>query len=124
MKKILIIVGVIVALVIAALLIAPLVIPVDTYKTELLAQVEKATGRKARIDGDFGISLFPTVRFSAGKVSLANARGGKAANMVSLDKLNVQVAILPLLSGTVVIDSFVLDKPVINLEVDAQGRPN
>lgn len=124
MKKVLIIVGAIVGLAIAALLIAPAVIPVDTYKTELLAQVEKATGRKARIDGDFGISLFPTVKFSAGKVSLANAKGGKAANMVTLDRLNVQVAILPLLSGTVVIDSFVLDKPVINLEVDVRGRPN
>ena len=44
--------------------------------------------------------------------------------MVSLEQLNVQVAVLPLLGGNVVIDSFVLDKPVINLEVDRQGRPN
>jgi len=124
MKKTLIVIGAVVGLVIAALLIAPAVIPVDTYKSELLAQVEKATGRKATIDGDFSISLFPTVKFTAGKVSLANAKGGKAPAMVTLERLNVQVAILPLLSGTVVIDSFVLDKPVINLEVDANGRPN
>tara|TARA_R110000868_G_scaffold1844_13_gene14661 strand:+ start:9262 stop:11295 length:2034 start_codon:yes stop_codon:yes gene_type:complete len=124
MKKTLIIVGSVIGLVIVALLVAPAVIPVDTYKDELLVQVEKATGRKARIDGDFGISLFPTVKFTAGKVSLANAKGGKAATLVSLEKLNVQVAVLPLLSGTVVIDSFVLDKPVISLEIDAQGRPN
>lgn len=124
MKKTLIVIGAVVGLVIAALLIAPAVIPVDTYKTELLSQVEKATGRKATIDGDFGISLFPTVKFTAGKVSLANVKGGKAPTMVSLERLNVQVAILPLLSGTVVVDSFVLDKPVINLEIDASGRPN
>jgi AsmA protein len=124
MKKLLIVIGGLVVLVIAALLIAPMVIPVDTYKDEILAQVEKATGREARIDGDFGISLFPTVKFTAGKFSLANAKGGKADKMVSLEQLNVQVAIFPLISGNVVIDSFVLDKPVINLEVDAQGRPN
>lgn len=124
MKKTLIVIGAIIGLVIVALLVAPALIPVDTYKSELLAQVEKATGRKARIDGDFSISLFPTVQFTAGKVSLANAAGGKTATMVSLDRLNVQVAVLPLLSGTVAIDSFVLDKPVINLEVDAKGRPN
>lgn len=124
MKKLLIIVGGLIVLVIAALLIAPMVIPVDTYKKEILAQVEKATGREARIDGDFGISLFPTVKFTAGKFSLANAKGGKADKMVSLEQLNVQVAVFPLISGNVVIDSFVLDKPVINLEVDAQGRPN
>lgn len=124
MKKTLIAVGAIVVLAIVVLLVAPAVIPVETYRTELLAQVEKATGRKARIDGDFSISLFPTVQFTAGKVSLANAKGGKAATMVSLDRLNVQVAVLPLLGGTVVVDSFVLDKPVINLEIDARGRPN
>ena len=124
MKKLLIVIGGLVVLVIAALLIAPMVIPVDTYKKEILAQVEKATGREARIDGDFGISLFPTVKFTAGKFSLANAKGGKADKMVSLEQLNVQVAVFPLISGNVVIDSFVLDKPVINLEVDAQGRPN
>lgn len=124
MKKLLIVIGALVVLVIAALLIAPMVIPVDTYKKEILAQVEKATGRQARIDGEFGISLFPTVKFTAGKFSLANAKGGKASQMVTLEQLNVQVAVLPLISGNVVIDSFVLDKPVINLEVDAQGRPN
>lgn len=124
MKKLLIVVGGLIVLVIAALLIAPMVIPVDTYKKELLAQVEKATGREARIDGDFGISLFPTVKFTAGKFSLANAKGGKADKMVSLEQLNVQVAVFPLIGGNVVIDSFVLDKPIINLEVDAKGRPN
>lgn len=124
MKKLLIVIGGLIVLVIAALLIAPMVIPVDTYKKEILAQVEKATGREARIDGDFGISLFPTVKFTAGKFSLANAKGGKADKMISLEKLNVQVAVFPLIGGNVVIDSFVLDKPVINLEVDARGRPN
>ena len=124
MKKLLVIIGGLVALVIVALLVAPMVIPVDTYKKELLAQVEKATGRDARIDGDFGISLFPTVKFIAGKFSLANVEGGTAATLVSLEQLNVQVAVLPLFGGNVVIDSFVLDNPVINLEVDAQGRPN
>lgn len=124
MKKLLIVIGGLIVLVIAALLIAPMVIPVDTYKKEVLAQVEKATGREARIDGDFGISLFPTVKFTAGKFSLANAKGGKADKMISLEKLNVQVAVFPLIGGNVVIDSFMLDKPVINLEVDARGRPN
>lgn len=124
MKKTLIIIGGVVAVIVVGLLIAPALIPVETYKTELLAQIEKSTGRKARIDGEFGFSLLPRVEFTAGKVSLANAAGGKAPNMVSLDKLDVRVAVFPLLSGTVVIDSFVLEKPQINLEVDSQGRPN
>lgn len=124
MKKTLIVIGSVVALVFVALLVAPALIPVDTYKSELLAQVEKATGREARIDGDFSLSLLPRLTFTAGKVSLANAPGAQAPNMVTLEELDVRVAVFPLLRGEVVIDSFVLDRPVINLEVDRQGRPN
>ena len=124
MKKLIIIVGGIIVVVVIGLLVAPALIPVDTYKNQLLAQVEKATGRKARIDGEFSFSLLPTVQFTAGKVSLANAPGAKTPNMVSLDKLNVKVALLPLLHGAVQVDSFVLNKPVIDLEVDKEGRPN
>ncbi len=124
MKKALVIIGAIVGLAIIALLAAPFLIPVETYKSELLAQVEKATGRKARIDGELSISLLPRVEFTAGKVSLGNVPGGKAPIMLSLGRLDVRVAVFPLLSGTVVIDSFVLEKPVINLEIDRQGRPN
>jgi AsmA protein len=124
MKKTFVIIGSILVLAVVALLIVPALIPVDTYKSELLTQVEKATGRRARIDGEFSFSLLPQVEFTAGKFSIANAPGGKATTMISLDKLDVRVALLPLLSGTVVVDSFVLDKPVINLEVDSHGRPN
>ena len=47
MKKFLIVIGALVALVIVALLVAPMVIPVDTYKKELLAQSKCASsGRK------------------------------------------------------------------------------
>jgi AsmA protein len=124
MKKLLIIIGGIIVVIVLILLVAPLLIPMDSYKGELLAQIEKATGRKARIDGDFSFSLIPNVQFTAGKVSLANAPGAKPPEMVSLDKLNVRVALLPLLHGAVEIDSFVLQKPVIHLSIDAQGRPN
>jgi len=56
MKKILIGLGVVVVLVIGAAVIVPMFIPVDVYKREIIAGIEKATGRKARIDGDFKLS--------------------------------------------------------------------
>jgi AsmA protein len=124
MKKVLIGLGAVVVLVIAAALILPAVIPVETYKNQVLAQIEDATGRKAQIAGDFKLSILPNLEFSAGKFSLANAPGVTPAQMVTLDKMTVQVALFPLLSGTVVVDSFVLDKPEIALSVDRNGRPN
>jgi AsmA protein len=124
LKKALLIIGSLFGLLIVALLVVPVLIPVETYKTELLTQIEKATGRKARIDGDFSFSLLPRVEFTAGKVSLANAPGATAPMMMGLDRVDIRVAVMPLLSGNVVIDSFVLEKPLINLEIDRQGRPN
>ena len=124
MKKIAIGLGAIVVLLIVAVVAAPFLIPTETVKNELLAQVKSATGRDARIDGDFKIALLPRVEFVAGKVTFANAAGGKAKNMVSVDKLNIQVALFPLIGGNVEIDAFVLEKPIINLEVNKAGIPN
>jgi len=124
MKKLLIGVGAVVVLVIVAALVVPFLIPAETYKSQLLAQVKEATGREARIDGAFKIAILPRVEFVAGKVSFANAPGSKAATMVSVDNLNVQVALFPLLGGKVEIDAFVLEKPVINLEIDKAGKAN
>jgi AsmA protein len=124
MKKILIGFGVLLVLVIGAALIVPAFIPVDVYKREIIAGIEGATGRKARIDGAFKLALLPRVEFVAGKVTLGNAKGGRAKSMMSLDRLTVRVGIFPLLSGNLEIDALVAEKPVINLEVDKSGRPN
>lgn len=124
MKKILIGLGVLVVLIVALAIIVPLLIPLDTYKAQALTRIEQATGRKARIDGELSFSVLPTFKFTAGKVALANAPGAQPAEMVTLDKLNIRVAIFPLLRGNVVVDAFVLDKPVISLSIDRSGRPN
>ncbi len=124
MKKLLIGLVAFVVLIVAAALIAPFVIPAETFKGQLLTQVREATGREARIDGDFRIALLPRVEFVAGKVSFANTANGTAKNMVSVDRLNVQVALFPLFGGNLEIDAFVLEKPVISLEVDKAGKPN
>jgi len=124
MKKILIGLGALVVLLIAAAFIVPALIPVETYKNQVLAQIESATGRKAEIAGDFKLAVLPNLEFSAGRFSLANATGTAPAQMVTLDKMTVRVALFPLLSGTVVVDSFVLEKPEIFLSVDRNGQPN
>ncbi len=124
MKKLIVGLVAVVVVVIAAVVIIPFVVPADTIKEQLLAQVREATGRDARIDGEFKFSVLPRAEFVARKVSFANAKGGKAKDMVTLDGLNVQVALFPLIGGNVEIDAFVLEKPVISLEIDRNGKPN
>lgn len=124
MKKLLIGLGVVVVLLIAAVVIIPFLVPLETYKTELEAQVEKNTGRKFKIAGDLSFSVLPRLEIEASKVSMSNARGAKTANMLELNKLQLQLALFPLLSREIVVDRFVMVDPVINLEIDKRGKPN
>ena len=124
MKKILIGIAAVVVLLIVAALVIPFFIPADRYMREITARVKDATGRDLAIAGDVKFSLLPRLEIEVNKVSFANAPGAADKNMATLNKLQVRVQMLPLLSGNVAIDSFVLVDPVIRLEIDKQGRPN
>ena len=124
MKKLLIGILGLIAVVVVVLVVAPFVISVDVVKEKITAGAEDATGRKLTIAGDFDLSILPRVRIKAGDVKFANAPGAKQANMLELAEMEIGLSLFPLLGGAVELTSFVLIDPVINLEVDAKGRPN
>ena len=124
MKKLLIGLAVIVVLVLAALVAVPYFIPVDTYKQQIAKAAREATGRDLAINGDFRLSLLPRFELEAGDVVFANAPGASQAEMAKLAQLLVRLEVLPLLTGEIAVDSFVLVEPVIHLEIDRQGRAN
>jgi len=124
MKKFMIGILVLILLLVAAALAAPFVIPADIYKAKLIAAVKESTGRDLKIDGPISFSLLPQIALSAQDVSFANAPGGIAQDMVQLKSMALKLKLLPLLTGTVEINSLVLVEPAIALEIDKQGRPN
>ena len=124
MKKLFIGLGVIVVLLVAAILIIPPLIPLETYKQELQTKVKETTGRELRIDGDIGLSLFPAIAVAVEDVRFANVPGAVTEQMAQISKLELALQVAPLLSGEIAVDKFVLVDPVINLEVDADGKPN
>lgn len=97
---------------------------VNQYKGELTQVVEEATGRKLVIGGDIGfkISLIPTVVVE--DVKFANASWGSKPDMLSLDKFEVQVSLMPLLSGNILVNRVILLEPEILLETNKQGKGN
>ncbi|HZL60639.1 MAG TPA: AsmA family protein [Stellaceae bacterium] len=124
MKKLLIGVGAVVALLIVAAIAVPFFVPVDAYKTKLIDAVRESTGRDLRIDGPMSFRLLPNIALSAENVSFSNASDGVAKNMAQLKSLEVRLRLLPLLTGTIAVDSFVLTDPVIALEIDRGGHAN
>ncbi len=124
MKKVLVGFAVVIVLIVAAAIAIPFLIPLETYKEEIAGQVRNATGRELTIKGDIKFSLLPQIELEVDDVAFSNAPGASTKEMVKLAKLQLRLKPMPLLSGEVVIDSFVLVDPVIQLEVDKQGRPN
>ncbi len=124
MKKLfLILLGVVVVLIGAALAL-PFVIPTETYKQQLAAQVERATGRRLDIQGPLHLSLLPSVALEAQDVRFANMPGAVEPEMARLKALLVELKVWPLLHGSVEVARFLLVKPVIHLEVTKAGQPN
>jgi len=88
------------------------------------AEAEKATGRKLTIAGDIDlkISLSPAIEVEDGR--FANADWGSRPELVSVQRLELEVALLPLFSGDIQVKRLVIVAPDILLETDAQGRGN
>lgn len=105
-------------------LVLPFLIPVGAFKGQIVERVKAATGRDFAINGPMSLSLLPRFALEVNDVSLGNAPGMSDKTMAHLAKLELQVQPLALISGKLVIDSFVLIDPKIALEVDKQGRPN
>ena len=124
LRTVLIAAGVVVALPIAGIAIFAATFDANAYKPRIAAAVKEATGRDLALNGPIGLKLglHPGVRVE--DVAVANAPWGSRPEMAKLRALEVEVAILPLLSGTIQVNRVVLLSPDILLETDAEGRGN
>lgn len=87
--------------------------------------VTDATGRELRIEGDLKpVWNWVHPRFRAEKVSFANPEWAAEDHMFTADLVEASLSLLPLLRGRVVLPEVHLERPVVNLERDAEGRKN
>ena len=91
----------------------------NNYKSQIVEQVENATGRDFRIDGDINLSVFPWIGLKVEGVSLGNAEGFSAPQFASIKQIDVRVNVLPLLKKQVQINTIRLHGLDVSLEVDA-----
>jgi len=124
MKKVLIAIVVLVVIVVGGVAALPFLIDVNSFKPQIEAQAKEALGRDLKLGGPIKLTLWPNIGLETTDVRLANAPGGQAKDMATLKSLVVSVKLMPLLSKNLEIDSFVLNQPVINLEVDKAGKAN
>jgi AsmA protein len=110
--------------IVAIVLVLPFVVPTDAYRDRIETATAHATGRALRIEGPLRLMLFPQFGLKAEKVTFANMPGGHASAMASVGDIKLVLHFLPLLSGRIELAQIVLERPVIELEVTAEGRSN
>jgi uncharacterized protein involved in outer membrane biogenesis len=87
-------------------------------------RVKAATGRELTVRGGASLALSLQPKVVLNDVALGNAPWGSARDMVTVRRLELEVALLPLLSRRFELVEVILVEPVIALETDAKAGKN
>jgi uncharacterized protein involved in outer membrane biogenesis len=123
MKRFLAVLGILLVLLVVAVVVLVMTFDVNRYKGDLIALVERQTGRDFDITGDLVIepSLIPTVAVEGVRIGNPDWAGG---DLLTVERFEAQAALLPLLERKLSIERLVLSGAVLSLETDAQGTGN
>jgi len=93
----------------------------NRYGPNLTAAVEKATGRQLLIGGQIKISLSLNPEISVDNVSLANPPGFADPDLLTIQRLQARIALLPLLFHQLNIVKLIVLGPAVILETTNTG---
>jgi AsmA protein len=105
-----------------ALLVLSALMPADTVREAVKAEIRAVTGLDPVLRGQVSVSLFPTGTVSFDDVSLGDNRTGAAA--LTAAQLVARLRFIPFLTGRIEIADISLVRPTINVTVMRDGRSN
>ncbi len=105
MRKLLWIIAIPVVLVIAAVIIVPMILDEEALVRIASEQIEGQTGGQLAVNGEASISIFPKASLSMTEVTFSVPEDG---TQIDAGSLHVGVALMPLLSRTVAIESIAI----------------
>lgn len=118
-----ILLAILIALPLAGFVALRLFVNPEALRPRLVAAVEQATGRRFTLGAmDLRLSLRPSLALT--DIALANPAGASRAQMLTAERAEVQLALIPLLSRRIDVVRLEIDAPDILVELDAAGRSN
>jgi AsmA protein len=96
--------------------------PLDMLRDRLAQQIKARTGRTLVVSGQTSLSIFPSLALSLGAVSISAPADMGGPPTVVMRSLEAHVQVLSLLSSQIVVKRLVLNGPLLDLRIDAQGR--
>jgi hypothetical protein len=96
----------------------------NKFKPQITGLAKEYTGRELTLAGDIklGIGLYPTLKVE--DVAFQNAPWGSRPEMAKIGRLEVQVEVIPLISGDIKVKRLTLLKPEFLIEKDKSGKTN
>lgn len=107
---------------IGALIAASKLVPTETVRSAVIAQIRSVTGLEPVVRGDVTVSLFPTALVSFSDVVLGDASANEPA--LAADRLTTKLQLLPLLVGNIEPADMSLTRPRITVRLEPDGRSN
>jgi uncharacterized protein YhdP len=95
----------------------------DRLKALIVPKIEKTLQRTVTVD-KIALTLLPSIGVDVQGLAIANKAGFSEEPMVSLERLSLNVKLFELLKRRLEITQLTLEKPIILLEVDENGKAN
>lgn len=114
----------VVVLLVGAALIGPSFVDWNKYKSQIIEQVDNATGLQVKIDGDIALGILPSPHVKINDLTVIAPRKVNFENLLQMKQAEVSVSLLPLLSKKIVVDTVRLIEPIINIEMLSDGTPS
>jgi uncharacterized protein involved in outer membrane biogenesis len=96
----------------------------NDLKPEIAQAVKDATGRELTLKGDIDLKISLTPALVVEDVAFQNAPWGSRPDLATIKRVEVEVSLLPLLSGDLELNRLVVVEPDILIETDKTGRSN
>ncbi len=95
----------------------------NKHKAVVAQRISQITGLKASIDGNLDVKLFPSPKFTAGKVRFLKNTGGRDP-LVVVNEIGADVELMPLLDNNFIIRSMNLKQATVYVTIDEKGNLN
>ncbi|MDH4069135.1 MAG: AsmA family protein [Ignavibacteria bacterium] len=121
----LIVLSVLALLLVGGIVTLKLLFSGERLKAFIIPPLEEATGRTVTL-AEVSLSIFPTLAVQADSLTISNRpeEGFSSRPSCTVDRLFLDVNLWPLLSGNIEVPTLRIERPVVYLEVTADGRKN
>lgn len=124
LKIVAIAVAALVGLLVVVLLAVWLFVNPNDYKDRIAKEVRSSTGRELTLSGPIRLTVFPWIALELGPASLGNPPGFGAEPFASVQRINLQVKLLPLLHHELQVGRIEIDGLDLRLLKNAAGKGN